>query len=53
MMMLKKLEKSDYISSLAFRLITLLNILRKILEIVILNQIKFITERYNLLLDIE
>jgi hypothetical protein len=49
--MLKKLGKSDYTNLLVYRLIALLNTLRKVLEVVILNQIKFIIERYNLLLD--
>jgi hypothetical protein len=49
--MLKKLGKSDYINLLVYRLITLLNTLGKVLEVVILNRIKFITKTYNLLLD--
>jgi hypothetical protein len=49
--MLKKLGKSDYTNSLVYRLITLLNTLEKVLEVVILNRIKFITKIYNLLLD--
>jgi hypothetical protein len=49
--MLKKLEKSNYINLLAYRLITLLNTLEKVLEVVILNKIKFITKTYDLLLD--
>jgi hypothetical protein len=50
-MILKKLRKSNYINSLIYRLITLLNTLSKVLEAVILNRIKFITKTYNLLLD--
>jgi hypothetical protein len=49
--MLKKLKKSDYNNLLAYKLITLLNILKKVLEAVILNRIKFITKTHNLLLD--
>jgi hypothetical protein len=49
--MLKKLGKSDYINLLAYRLITLLNTLGKVLEAVILNRIKFITKIHDLLLD--
>jgi hypothetical protein len=49
--MLKKLGKSDYINLLVYRLITLLNTLRKVLKAVILNRIKFITKTYDLLLD--
>jgi len=49
--MLKKLEKSDYSSLSAYRPIALLNTLEKTLEIVISNRIKFIIERYDLLLD--
>jgi hypothetical protein len=49
--MLKKLEKSDYINLLVYRLITLLNTLGKVLEAIILNRIKFIIKTFNLLLD--
>jgi hypothetical protein len=49
--MLKKLRKSDYINLLVYRLITLLNALKKVLKAVILNRIKFITKIYDLLLD--
>ncbi len=49
--MLKKLNKKDYLNSSAYKSITLLNTLEKILKIVIFNQIKYITELYNLLLD--
>jgi hypothetical protein len=48
---LKKLGKSNYINLSAYRLIALLNTLRKVLEVVILNKIKFITKTHNLLLD--
>ncbi len=48
---LKKLEKSDYLNLSAYKSITLLNILRKILEAIIFNQIKYIAELYNLLLN--
>ena len=50
-MILKKLEKSDNSSPSAYRPIALLNTLEKTLEIVISNRIKFIAERYDLLLD--
>jgi hypothetical protein len=49
--MLKKLRKSNYTNLLIYRLITLLNTLRKVLEAVILNRIKFMTKVYDLLLD--
>ena len=49
--MLKKPGKSDYSSPSAYRPIALLNTLEKTLETVISNRIKFIAERYNLLLD--
>ncbi len=49
--MLKKLEKSDYSNSFAYKLIALLNILEKILEAVISNWIKYIAELYDLLLN--
>jgi hypothetical protein len=51
MMMLKKLGKSDYTNPSVYRLIALLNTLGKVLEVVILNRIKFITKAHNLLLD--
>ena len=46
--MLKKPRKSDYINPGAYRLIALFNTLRKILEAVILNQIKYIAKAYDL-----
>jgi hypothetical protein len=49
--MLKKLEKSNYINLLVYRLITLLNTIGKVLEAAISNRIKFITKTHNLLLD--
>jgi len=49
--MLKKPEKSDYTNPSAYRSIALLNTLGKVLEAVISNRIKFITERYDLLSD--
>jgi hypothetical protein len=49
--MLKKLGKSDYTNPSVYRPIALLNTLGKVLEAVILNRIKFITETYDLLLD--
>jgi hypothetical protein len=49
--MLKKLRKSNYTNLLVYKLITLLNTLEKVLEVIILNRIKFITKVYNLLLD--
>ena len=49
--MLKKLNKEDYLNSFIYRLIALLNTLRKTLETVIFNRIKYIAELYNLLLN--
>ena len=47
--MLKKLGKSYYTNLLAYRPIALLNTLEKVLEAIILNRIKFITEAHHLL----
>ena len=49
--MLKKPGKSDYTSPSSYRLIALLNTLRKVLEAVISNRIKFTAETYDLLPD--
>lgn len=49
--MLKKLEKSDYTNLLIYKSIALLNTLKKVLEAIILNKIKFITKTYDLLLN--
>ena len=46
--MFKKSRKNNYINSKIYKLITLLNTIKKILEIVILNRIKYITKTYNL-----
>ena len=46
--MFKKSRKSDYINLEVYRLIVLLNIIKKILETVILNRIKYITKTYDL-----
>jgi hypothetical protein len=52
MIILKKPDKRDYSNLLIYRPIILLNILNKILEAVILNRIKYITESYDLLSDL-
>ena len=49
--MFKKSRKSSYINLEIYRLIVLLNITKKILEIIILNRIKYITKTYNLLFN--
>jgi len=49
--MLKKLGKSDYTNPSAYRPIALLNTLKKVLEAIILNRIKFIAEAHDLLSD--
>ena len=46
--MLKKSEKNDYTNLEIYKLITLLNIIKKILKTVISNQIKYITKTYDL-----
>ena len=50
--MFKKSKKSNYINSETYRSIVLLNTIKKILEIVILNRIKYIIKTYDLLLNI-
>jgi len=48
---LKKSGKSDYTNLLAYRLIALLNTLKKVLEAIISNRIKFIAKTHDLLPD--
>ena len=50
--MFKKSEKSNYTNLEIYKSIILLNIIKKILEIVILNRIKYITKTYDLLSNI-
>ena len=50
-MVLKKLGKLDYSVPGAYRLISLLNTLGKILEVVIVRSLSFWAETYKLLLD--
>ena len=50
--MFKKSEKSNYINSRIYKLIVFLNIMKEILKTVISNQMKYITETYNLFLNI-
>ena len=49
----KKSKKNDYINLKTYRLIVLLNTIRKILKTVISNRIKYITKTYDLLSDIQ
>ena len=51
--MFKKSKKNDYINLNIYRLITLLNIIKKILEIVILNRIKYTIKTYDLFSNIQ
>jgi hypothetical protein len=50
MILLKKPEKSDYLDLSAYRPIILLNTLGKILEAVVTRRIRYVVEKYNLLL---
>ena len=47
--MFKKSKKNDYINLEIYRSIVLLNTIKKILETVILNRIKYIIKTYDLL----
>ena len=51
--MFKKSKKNDYTNSRTYRSIVLLNIMKKILETIILNRIKYITKTYDLLSNIQ
>jgi hypothetical protein len=51
MVLLKKPEKSDYLDFSAYKLIILLNILEKVLKAVIIRRIRYVVEKYNLLLE--
>jgi hypothetical protein len=51
MILLKKQKKSDYLNLLAYKLITLLNILNKVLEIIIIRHIHHIVKKHDLLLE--
>ena len=46
--MFKKSKKNDYTNLKTYISITLLNTIKKILETVILNRIKYITKTYDL-----
>ena len=46
--MFKKPKKSDYTNLETYKSIILLNTIKKILEIIILNRIKYIIKTYNL-----
>ena len=45
--MFKKSRKSNYINLKTYKSIVLLNIIKKILETIILNRIKYITKTYD------
>jgi hypothetical protein len=49
MVLLRKLKKEDYLNSKVYRLIALLNILKKVLKAVIAERIRFAAETYTLL----
>jgi len=49
---LRKLEKKDYIKLSSFRFITLLDILNKILELIILKRFRYVVKVYSILLKI-
>jgi hypothetical protein len=51
--LLRKLKKEDYSDSKVYRLIALLNILRKALEAVVAERIRFAAETYTLLPNIQ
>ena len=51
--MFKKSKKSDYINLKTYKSIVFLNIIKKILEIVISNRIKYITKTYDLFSNIQ
>ena len=50
-MILRKLEKLDYLDLVVYYLIALLNTLDKMLESIIIERINTLIERYSLLLD--
>jgi hypothetical protein len=50
-MTLKKLNKSDYITSKTYKSIALLNILKKVMKSIMNKKITFLTKIYRLLLD--
>ncbi|KAK1990582.1 hypothetical protein LX36DRAFT_592308, partial [Colletotrichum falcatum] len=48
---LKKLSKDNYIVPKVYRLITLLNIVSKIIDAIIVKRLSYLIEIYRLLLD--
>ena len=51
--MLRKLEKKDYLKLLSFRFIALLNTLNKMLKLIILKRLCYVVKAYNTLFDIQ
>ena len=51
MIILRKLEKNDYIDLLIYKLIVLLNTLDKVLESIIARRLRFLSEKHALLPD--
>jgi len=49
--MLRKLRKKNYFKLLFFKLITLLNTLNKILELIISKRLRYVEETHNTLLS--
>jgi hypothetical protein len=47
--LLRKPRKSDYLDPSAYRLITLLNTLRKVLKAIIARRIRYVVKAYKLL----
>ncbi len=48
---LRKLEKKDYLKSSFFRFIILLNTLNKMLELIILKRLRYVVKAHNILFD--
>jgi len=48
---LRKLEKKNYLKSSSFRFIALLNTLNKMLELIILKRLCYVVKAYNTLFD--
>ncbi len=51
--MLRKLREKNYFKLLFFRLIALLNILNKILELIISKRLRYVVKTHNTLLNIQ
>jgi len=47
--MLRKLKKKDYLKSLSFKFITLLDMLNKILDLIILKRLCYVVKAHNTL----